>query len=120
MKAERRIAVLLPEIIEALAKAARGGDTKAGIALVSWLIGSPAKAQVAPVDDHTLPTSARNVATLEQLVIKDLTDTALAQVKALITADLQAQGKLTDGQVVLVGPSGPAPLLKEEPPTSTG
>ena len=89
---EQRIAVHLPELFDVLLKAAKAGDTKSAAYLTSHLLGKPAPAQVAPVDDNSLPIHSLDRQTVEQMTIAQLSDQALLQVKAIMLRDLQARG----------------------------
>jgi len=99
-KAEQRVAQLLPDAIEALGRAAKQGDVKASRYLIEFLLGAPARADRAPADDHSLPADARSASTIERMVLADLSDHALAQVKLLILRDLQAQGKVSSDATI--------------------
>ena len=89
---EGRVAQALPEIFDALLAAVKSGDSRAGIWLMESLIGKPAPAQVAPVDDNSLPVHSLDRQTVEQMTIAQLSDQALLQVKAIMLRDLQARG----------------------------
>ena len=96
---EVRVALALPEIFTCLMKEIKAGGPdgiRAGLWLMESLLGKPAAAEKAPVDDHVLPPTEITTQSIEQITVKQLTDSALSQVKAVIKADLLKQGLISE------------------------
>ena len=116
-QAEDTLAGRLPELIKAsLDLALTPGDhqPKALSYCINRILGMPAKLEKAPADDGGAPAGSLNQQTVEQLVLGELSDGALATLRQVISDDLIKHGKLEPGAEVVLNPTGDNP-----PPTTT-